>query len=49
MGTEMSRHMTTLEQLNAIDNPTKHFSDAEGQSLLVKTLVHAADLSGQAL
>ena len=49
MGTEMSRHMAMLDQLNTIDDPEKHFCEAKGQSLLVKTVIHSADLSGQAL
>ena len=49
LGTEMSRHMKMLEQLNAITDVDAAFLDPPGQALLIKTLVHSADLSGQAL
>jgi hypothetical protein len=45
----MSRHTVMMEQLNNIDEPEVAFAEPKGQKLLTQTLVHAADLSGQAL
>ena len=49
MGTEMARHFTMMEDLAAITDPDTAFQDAAGHALLIKSLVHSADLSGQAL
>ena len=49
MGTEMSGHVTMVDQLNDIEDADTAFLDKPGRQLLVKSLVHSADLSGQAL